>query len=172
VIRNHRAGFTLLEVMLALVILAVGLTAIAQSVMMVMRSSALTSRYTQASILAQNKLEEVLNRTEGPKSEEKGEFEEQPGFTWRVIPEKGAVENIPQIRVEVSFPAPGGSRFVEYTAFKANRTPPPAPAASASADKSKDAKATKDDIDATEEKESTDTKKDDASKTKSTDTKK
>ena len=131
--RKRRAGFTLMEVMLALVILGVGLTAITQSVMMVMRSSGLTARYTQATILAQNKMEEVLARAEPPKSEEKGEFEDHPGMAWKIVPEKSAIENLAQIRVLVTFSAPGGTRTVEYVTLMANRTPPAASTSGAAA---------------------------------------
>ena len=131
--RKQRAGFTLMEVMLALVILGVGLTAITQSVMMVMRSSGLTARYTQATILAQNKMEEVLARAEPPKSVEKGEFEDHPGMAWKIVPEKGAIENLAQIRVLVTFSAPGGTRTVEYVTLMANRTQPAASTSGAAA---------------------------------------
>jgi type IV pilus assembly protein PilV len=56
-----QSGFTLIEVMIALVILAAGLLALASMQIVSVRSNAFSSEMTYASMLAQSRLEDVRN---------------------------------------------------------------------------------------------------------------
>jgi type IV pilus assembly protein PilV len=56
-------GFTLIEIMIALVILSVGLLAVAAVQLTVIRGNALAKRLTTATAIAERKLEEIKNTT-------------------------------------------------------------------------------------------------------------
>jgi len=57
----NKKGFTLIEVLVGLIILAIGLLAIAGMQITSVRGNFFSSNITQASILAQNRLEELRN---------------------------------------------------------------------------------------------------------------
>lgn len=59
-LRADREGFTLLEILIALTIFSVGVMAIAQMLLSMMRGNVAANRLTSATYLAQQKLEEVL----------------------------------------------------------------------------------------------------------------
>ena len=58
---RNQEGFSLIEVMIALIILSVGLLGIAGLQLTSVQGNAFSSHVTQASILAQNKLENLRN---------------------------------------------------------------------------------------------------------------
>ncbi|MEK6201737.1 MAG: prepilin-type N-terminal cleavage/methylation domain-containing protein [Desulfobulbaceae bacterium] len=99
--RKHRSsprrddGFTLLEVMIAISMLAIALTTLfgsqSQSV-----SLGLTTKFnTQAPLLAQLKLAEFAGAPERPASDS-GDFgDEFPGFQWQVETEEATLETTP-----------------------------------------------------------------------------
>jgi len=66
--RNKQNGFTLIEILVASVILTIGVAMIGTVITSVVKKNFLSLRHTQAVILAQNKIEELLN--EGYKSPE------------------------------------------------------------------------------------------------------
>ena len=57
-----QSGFTLLEVMMALLILSVALLGLASLSSTVIQNNSYSNNYTTATLLAQDKLEELLNR--------------------------------------------------------------------------------------------------------------
>jgi type IV pilus assembly protein PilV len=58
---KERSGFTLIEVMIALTILAVGLLALATMQIVSIRSNAFSTEMTYATMLAQDRLEQLRN---------------------------------------------------------------------------------------------------------------
>jgi len=58
---KRQSGFTLIEVMIALVILAAGLLALATMQIVSIRSNAFSSEMTYATMLAQTRLEQIRN---------------------------------------------------------------------------------------------------------------
>jgi type IV pilus assembly protein PilV len=60
-IMKERSGFTLIEVMIALTILAVGLLALATMQIVSIRGNAFSTEMTYATMLAQGKLEQLRN---------------------------------------------------------------------------------------------------------------
>lgn len=81
---SSRKGFTLVELVVAFVILIVGVAAILELV----SQSALNARYakdkTTATVLAQQKLEELLAQTDLTTGETEGDFgDAYPQFRWR-----------------------------------------------------------------------------------------
>ena len=81
---RFRKGFTLVELVVAFLILVIGVTAILELV----SQSALNARYakdkTTATVLAQQKLEELLAQTDLAPGEIEGDFgDAYPQFRWR-----------------------------------------------------------------------------------------
>jgi type IV pilus assembly protein PilV len=62
-INKKPSGFTLIEVMIALVILATGLLALMTMQIVAIRANAFSSEMTYASMLAQSRLEQIRNMT-------------------------------------------------------------------------------------------------------------
>jgi type IV pilus assembly protein PilV len=60
-LRKQSKGFTLIEVMIALVILAVGILALATMQIVSIRSNAFSSEMTYATMMAQTRLEAIRN---------------------------------------------------------------------------------------------------------------
>ncbi|RJP58606.1 MAG: prepilin-type N-terminal cleavage/methylation domain-containing protein [Deltaproteobacteria bacterium] len=56
---SNEKGFTLLEILIAMTILSVGLLALAEMTVYVIRSNAVGNKVTDATVLAQDKLEEL-----------------------------------------------------------------------------------------------------------------
>jgi prepilin-type N-terminal cleavage/methylation domain-containing protein len=61
IIMKERSGFTLIEVMIALTILAVGLLALATMQIVSIRGNAFSTEMTYATMLAQSRLEQLRN---------------------------------------------------------------------------------------------------------------
>ena len=74
-------GFTLLEVMVALAILALGLVTVLELFAGSLRLGTKASRHTQAAIYAQNEMDRLLAQTRLDDGEEGGEFSE--GYYWQ-----------------------------------------------------------------------------------------
>lgn len=80
-----RQGFTLLEVMVALAILAITLTSIYRLHGQTMVLSARTRFYTQAPMLAQSKLAEIERQGMKNSEDGSGDFgQDVPGYSWAV----------------------------------------------------------------------------------------
>jgi len=80
------AGFTLLEVLISLLIIAIVLISCLRAQNQSIRLYTLSRDMTIATILARQKMGEIENEATGfPElGEEEGDFEEQfPGFTWK-----------------------------------------------------------------------------------------
>ena len=59
--RKNQNGFTLIEILVASVILTIGVAMIGTVITSVVKKNFLSMRHTQAVILAQNKIEELIN---------------------------------------------------------------------------------------------------------------
>ncbi|MEJ2038346.1 MAG: prepilin-type N-terminal cleavage/methylation domain-containing protein [Desulfosarcinaceae bacterium] len=82
---RDRRGFTLLEVMVALAILAITLTSIYRLHAQTMVMSARARFYSQAPMLAQAKLAEMERKGIENSEDASGDFgDEHPGYSWSV----------------------------------------------------------------------------------------
>lgn len=100
--RKKKAGFTLLEVMIAMSILAIGLAAVfqmqSQSVSLASESRFLTT----ASLLAQNKMVEVEAMTKLENRTQSGDFApDYPEYGWSVTVADTQMTNLKRIEVSV-----------------------------------------------------------------------
>lgn len=117
-------GFTLLEVLVALVIVAVG---IAASARLMTQSVELTdeTRIRQiAHRVAANQLEGVLQSRQWPISEAVDSSESMGGFTWRIDTRVIATPNPDMVRIEVGVRLVGDYHYGQLFAYKANLNHP------------------------------------------------
>ncbi len=100
---RRTAGFTLLEVMIAMAILAITLVVVFQSQSQSI-SMASTSRFvTTASLLAQSKMAEMEAADSGNLGSGSGDFgDDYPGYAWRVTVGDTQKDAIKKIEVTVS----------------------------------------------------------------------
>ncbi len=81
---RDEAGFTLLEILVATTILAVTFTAVFHLYGGTLRSIGNSEKYAHAAVLAERKMNEALMATPFPPASEKGVFDGNPGFSFRV----------------------------------------------------------------------------------------
>ena len=102
---RRSAGFTLLEVMVALAIAALSLTAVTAAMSQMVDAANSMRERTYASWIAQNKIAELRLANVVPEvSEDSGEVEYAGlEWTWRANISETGVENLYRVDVEVSF---------------------------------------------------------------------
>jgi Tfp pilus assembly protein PilV len=110
----------LLEVIIALAVLGVAFALAMELLATGVRSAKASDYYTQAALLARQKLEEVAAKPSLAESADSGEFD--GGFRWftEVQPLPQAEEELPaqlfQVRVRVTWPGRRSERFLDlYT---------------------------------------------------------
>jgi general secretion pathway protein I len=103
--RSRSAGFTLLEVMVALGIAALSLTAVTAAMSQMVGAANSMKERTYASWIAQNKIAELrLSNIVPEVSEDSGEVEYAGlEWTWRSTISETGVENLYRVDVAVSF---------------------------------------------------------------------
>ena len=105
---NRQRGFTLLEVMVAVAILAVALTALGGALGMVVRSTALASGYERARTVAENELALFLASTPDRPTTKSGV---DNGVRWELRAEQDAdVDGLLRVVIEAKFFTAGGDR--------------------------------------------------------------
>lgn len=107
-------GFTLIEVMVALTIVAFSLTAVAASMSQMIDSANVMRERTYASWIAQNKITEMrLANTLPEVSTSSGELEyANSAWAWRAVVSETGIENFMRIDVSISH---AGSDYVIRT---------------------------------------------------------
>jgi general secretion pathway protein I len=122
--RSER-GFTLIEVMVALTIVALSLTAIAASMNQMIDAANTMRDRTYASWIAQNKITEMrLSGTIPEVSTTSGELEyARTDWAWTAVVSESGVENLMRVDVSVSH---AGSEYVvrTVTGFVGEPVPP------------------------------------------------
>ncbi|GBC97599.1 hypothetical protein HRbin17_00087 [bacterium HR17] len=103
---NPSAGFTLVELVVAFVILSIGIVAILELVGQSARNARLARNRTQAAMLAQQKMEELLAQPDLQPGNLEGDFGDRyPQFRWsaqvQALPTDSAVTPAPLLQVSV-----------------------------------------------------------------------
>jgi type IV pilus assembly protein PilV len=105
-LRGQSAGFTLIEVIIAISLLAVGLLAVASMQISAITGNAQANRVTEATTAAQDKLEELMAldyNNSGDLSEGQHADTDPPyDRTWTVTDDPGGVTDTKRITVTVS----------------------------------------------------------------------
>jgi len=100
---NSSPGFTLLEVMLAMAILAIALVAVFQSQSQSISMAGQARFATTVSLLAQSKMAEVETMDPGEINADSGDFgDDFPDYSWKVDLSETQVENVKKIEVTVT----------------------------------------------------------------------
>lgn len=107
---RHAQGFTLIEVMIALVIISISLTGMAVTMGRMLDNATVLRERTYASWIAQNRIVEMRLAGTAPETgTTTGEVEYANTFwEWRAEVSETGVENLYRIDVEVSFPGAEG----------------------------------------------------------------
>ena len=120
--RSRQAGFTFVEVLAAMLFLAVVVPVIMTALTVSNRASELAARGTTAGQLAENKLSEMLigNAWQG-QANGSGDFgADFPGYRWQLTQAQwtgDAAAALTQLKVEVFFPVQGSEHSVALTSL-------------------------------------------------------
>ncbi len=118
--RRHSAGFTLIEMIVATFLLAIGIIGAMGAFSMATGASTTASRFHQAALLAQSRLTELELHPEtlGGGGETQGDFgEEAPGFRYVQKVESSEFQNLFRVTVTIAWgdpEHPGEREFITY----------------------------------------------------------
>src|SRR3954451_23967822 len=118
--RSHRSlsgAFTFVEVLAALLFLAISIPAILGALSLSSRAAEIAERTSLAGELAENELSElvVAQATTGTLTETRGEFANFPGYRWEVTRETGSLSPTETLTMHVYFPVQGKERSLELS---------------------------------------------------------
>ena len=95
---DNYSGFTLLEVLIAMAIMAIVLVSVYRLQSQTLNMAAASRFYTQAPMLAQNRLSQLEANPSELIAGDSGDFGEQfPGYSWRVSTEEVSSEILGEI---------------------------------------------------------------------------
>ena len=100
--RLTASGFTLLEVMVAMAIMAIVLVSVYRMHAQTLTMNMAARFYTQAPMLAQSKLAQIEVDSSGITAADSGDFGDKfPGYTWRISSEEVASEALGEIAADL-----------------------------------------------------------------------
>ena len=100
--RLTASGFTLLEVMVAMAIMAIVLVSVYRMHSQTLTMNTAARFYTQAPMLAQSKLAQLEVDSSGIITGDSGDFGDKfPGYTWRISTEEVASEALGEIAADL-----------------------------------------------------------------------
>lgn len=100
--RLTASGFTLLEVMVAIAILAIVLVSVYRMHSQTLTMNTAARFYTQAPMLAQSKLAQIEVDSSGITATDSGDFGDKfPGYTWRISTEEVVSEALGEIAADL-----------------------------------------------------------------------
>ncbi len=99
-----KRGFTLIEVLVAIILLGTGIAAVSLALGNVARNAARIEESASLNRLAARKLDELVATGEATNGNASGTFEEEgfPNVTWAITSEPSGVENLNTITITVS----------------------------------------------------------------------
>ena len=113
--RKH-SGFTFVEILAAMVFLAILVPAVLQMLTLANRASEVSERSSIAAELANNKLNELTLNEAWATADSKGDFgSDWPGYHYEVTQGTGAVDSMTNLGVEVFYPVQGKERSIQLT---------------------------------------------------------
>lgn len=106
---THRSdkGFTLLEVMVALAIIATSLVTLLGTHLLSLDLAQKHKDQTMAAMLARGKLEETMSDGFDSLASDSGPFESHPGYEWETDVEETESENLKKVTITIKYPPDG-----------------------------------------------------------------
>ena len=100
--RQSAPGFTLLEVMVAMAIMAIVLVSVNRMHSQTLTMNAAARFYTQAPMLAQSKLAQLVTDSSGIIAGDSGDFGDKfPGYTWSIATDEVSSEALGEIGADL-----------------------------------------------------------------------
>jgi len=100
--RQSAPGFTLLEVMVAMAIMAIVLVSVNRMHSQTLTMNAAARFYTQAPMLAQSKLAQLVTDSSGIIAGDSGDFGDKfPGYTWSIATDEVSSEALGEIAADL-----------------------------------------------------------------------
>lgn len=118
--RRPEAGFSLLEALLAAAVLAGGVLLASQGFSLGARAAALGRQYTEATLLAQSRLAELMLEENLAAVETEGEFTDAPlpGAHWSFVTEETATAGLTRVTVTVAWGSLWGERQLTLSTLR------------------------------------------------------
>jgi len=114
--KKQRGGFTFVEILAALVFLAILIPAVVEGLTLSSRAAEIAERRALAVELAQNKLDELVLNNAWAAGGTRGDFgQDQPGMRWQATQSTWDMDAMTVLTVEVFFPAKGQERSVSLS---------------------------------------------------------
>jgi type II secretion system protein I len=112
-------GFTLVEMVVATVLLALGVVGALACISSATRSTSISSEYTTAALLAQQKLAELEAQPDQIQGgEQSGDFgEEHPTFSWRQQVDSTSITSLMRVTLHIEWKSgslPRSAQFASY----------------------------------------------------------
>jgi Tfp pilus assembly protein PilV len=114
--RRARGAFTFVEVLAALVFLAVLLPAVMRAYSICTRASAAAERTTIATQLGENRLSELMVNDAWTAAERRGDFgDEWPGYRWELTQGSWEADAMVELTLDIFFQVQGQERGVRLS---------------------------------------------------------
>ncbi len=98
-------GFTLLEVMVALAIIAIALVTLLGTHLLSLNLAHRHKEQTMATMLARQKMEELLTTSFDSLTSDAGDFgSEHPGYKWEFEVEDADIDNLKRVKILIKLP--------------------------------------------------------------------
>ena len=117
---RRQEGFTLIEVLVALVVAVAAMTLLSQGFSTGARASTTAQYATRAAILGQRVITDLETGAVSADGSQSGAFEDEPDFTYQTASETGAVTGLNKITVTVKWQERNQDR--EYVLVRLLRT--------------------------------------------------
>lgn len=113
-------GFTLIEMVVATILLAIGVVAALQCMAASSRTCGVANEYATAALLAQQHLAEVEAQADTlTGGEQQGEFgDAYPGFTWRQAVEPTDLPAVVRLTLTIEWPSGSARRMSQFTTYE------------------------------------------------------
>ena len=117
-----KSDFSLIEVLVALTIIAIGFSVYMRALSLNIKNTGVAKSYITAILLAKEKLTELAGDDKIKEGEKKGKFgDDYPGFTWSMNIKKQS-KYLFAIKLSVSFVRNNSTRILVFNTLSINKT--------------------------------------------------